>query len=156
MAILILAVVIGSLAALHEFGILERVPLSWDLVCRMFLYILLLLGVLAVVLKSWSIIVILAHLPRQWLVSPSGNPALDVISTALLALALYGIWRWRKWGAYLVLIRLALTIAIQVFIYRSGSWHLFHGYTGRDNVLADVSGAMMWIVGFSLTWRHFE
>jgi hypothetical protein len=156
MAILILIGVVCVLFLLHRLGFLLRFPLSWDLVRRIFLYILLLLGLLGFLSKAWSIVVSLEHLPPRWLISPSGNPIIDIVSTVTLGIALYGIWRWKKWGAYLVLVRLAFTIAIQLFVYRSLSWRLFHNYTGRENVFADLSGAVMWIIAFSLTWKHFE
>lgn len=111
---------------------------------------------LTIIVKTFSFVVVLAHFPHRWLISPSSNPAIDLASTAVLTLALYGIWRWKKWGAYLVLLRLAFTIAIQVFVYRSLHWQLFRHYTGTQNVVADVSGAVMWILAFSLTWKHFD
>ena len=111
---------------------------------------------LTVVVKTWSVVVVLAQLPPRWLVSPSANPVIDVFSTAVLVLALYGVWRWRKWGAYLVLLRLAFTVAVQVFVYRSLHWQLFRNYTGMENVLADCWGAFMWIIAFTLEWRRFS
>jgi predicted ferric reductase len=98
MAIVILAIVVFSLAILHSLGVLPRFVFSWDLVWRIFIYILLLLGVLTVMVKTWSIVVVLAHLPQRWLVSPSADPVIDIVSTVVLALALYGVWRWKKWG----------------------------------------------------------
>jgi len=112
--------------------------------------------VLTVVLKTWSIVVVVAHLPTCWLVSPSATPIIAVVSTATLALALYGVWRWRKCGAYLVLLRLAFTVGVQVFVYRSLHWQLFRNYTGMENVIADWWGAFMWIIACSLTWKHFK
>lgn len=155
MAIILLALIVGSLVTLHRLGVLQRFNFSWDLVWRIFIRILLWLGVLTVAVKTWSIVVVLGHLPRRWMLSPSANPPIDILSTAVLALALYGIWRWRKWGAYLVLLRIAFTVVVQVFLYRSLQWHLFRNYTGSENVLADFSGAVMWIVAFCLTWKHF-
>jgi hypothetical protein len=101
-------------------------------------------------------VVVLAHLPARLLVSPSRDPALDILSTVVLAVALVGIWRRKKWGAYLVLARLAFTIGLQVFVYRSLGWHLAQNYSGLDNVLADFSGAAMWLVAFAGAWRDFS
>lgn len=156
MAIVLLAIVVCSLLILHKIGLMPRFAFSWDLVWRIFIYILLLLGILTVIVKTWSIVVVLAHLPKRWLVSPSANPILDIVSTAVLAIALYGIWRWRKWGAYLILLRLAFTAAVQILVYRSLHWQLYRGYTGTGNLFADFSGAFMWIIAFSLTWEHFK
>lgn len=156
MAILLLVAVVCSLVVLHKLGLMPNFVFSWDLVWRIFIYILILLGVLTLVVKTWSIVVVLMHLPQRWLVSPSANPAVDGVSTAVLAIALYGIWRWRKWGAYLVLLRIAFTVTVQVFVYRSLKWRLFHNYSGTKNLIADFSGALMWIIAFSLTWKHFE
>ncbi|MGA8529162.1 MAG: hypothetical protein WB622_05565 [Acidobacteriaceae bacterium] len=125
MAIVLLAVVVGSLVILRRLGLMPRFVFSWDLVWRIFVYILLLLGVLTVIVKTWSIVVVLAHLPHRWLVSPSANPVIDAVSTAILAIAHYGVWRWRKWGAFLVLLHIALTVVVQAFVYRSLHWHSF-------------------------------
>lgn len=156
MAIVFLAVVVSSLVILHRLGFLPGFDFSWDLVGRIFIYILLLLGMLTVVVKTWSVVVVLAQLPPRWLASPSANPVIDIFSTAVLVLALYGVWRWRKWGAYLILLRLAFTVAVQVFVYRSLHWQLFRNYTGMENVLADFWGAFMWIIAFTLAWRRFS
>ncbi len=126
------------------------------MVWRIFVYILLGLGVLGVLAKSWSIVVILAHLPTNWLISPSQNPFLDIISTVVYAAALYGIWRWKKWGAYLIFVRLAFTMSLQIFVYHSLGWQLAVGYTGTENLLADLSGAGLWLVAFLFTWKHFR
>lgn len=155
MAVVILAIVVCFLVILKRLGLMPHFVFSWDLVWRIFVYILLLLGALTVAVKSWSIVVVVARLPRRWLVSPSANPIIDVVSTAALAVALYGIWKWKKWGAYLVLLRLAFTVALQIFVYRSLHWQLFRNYTGMENVLADLWGAVMWIIAFCLTWKHF-
>lgn len=122
----------------------------------LFLDILLLLGLLGVLSKTWSIVVVVGHLSSSLLVSPSQNPLIDTVSTVALALALYGIWPGRKGGAYLVLARLAFTIAVQVFIYQSFSWQLFRNYTGEENAVADLIGGAMWLLAFSQTWRSFS
>jgi len=153
---LMLIIVVASLVLLHRLGLLPRFSFSWDLVCRIFVYILLMLDGFAFLLKTWSIIVILAQLPGRWLVSPSADPAIDVVSTTALGIALYGVWRWRKWATYLVLIRLAFTMAVQLFVYPSPSWRLVHGYTNFESVFTDLSGVVLWTVAFSLTWEHFE
>lgn len=155
----LLAGVVSSLVILHRLGFLPGFVFSWDLVGRIYIYILLLLGMLTVEVKTWSVVVVLAQLPPRWLVSPSANPVIDVFSTAVLVLALYGFGDggngW-KWGAYLVLLRLAFTVAVQVFVYRSLHWQLFRNYTGIENVLADFWGAFMWIIAFTLAWRRFS
>jgi hypothetical protein len=156
MAIVLLAIVVCSLLILHRLGVVPGFVFSWDLVWRIFIYILLLLGVLTVLVKTWSVVVVLARLPPRWLVSPSANPVIDVLSIAVLALALYGVWRWRKWGAWLILLRLAFTVTVQVFVYRSLHWQLFRNYTGVENLFADFSGAVVWIIAFTLTWKHFK
>lgn len=156
MAIVLLAIVVGLLMVLHKIGLLPRLVFSWDLVWRIFIFVLLLLGVLTVIVKTWSIVVVMAHLPQRWLVSPSASPAIDIVSTGVLAAALYGIWRWKKWGAYLVLLRLAFTAGVQIFVYRSYHRRLFRNYNGTENLFADLSGAIMWIIAFCLTWKHFE
>lgn len=110
------------------------------------------LGVLGLLSKLWNIVVVLAHLNARLLISPSRDPLIDMLSSAGLALALYGVWRRRKWGAYLIFVRLAFTIVVQVFIYHSLNWRLTRGYTGRENVWADAMGAAMWLLAFWRTW----
>ncbi len=150
-----LALVVGGLAILHRIGLLKNLSFSWDLIWRLFLYILLALGVIGFLTKIWSISVIIAHLPSRWLISPSRDPLIDLVSTVMLGIALYGIWRRKKWGAYLVFVRLAFTIAVQVFVYQSLSWQLIGDYTGLENISADLVGALMWLLAFALTWGHF-
>jgi hypothetical protein len=77
-------------------------------------------------------------------------------STIALALAIYGIWRRRKWGVYLVLARLAFTIGVQVLVYQLLHWKLVSNYTGLENVLSDLIGVAMWLLAFSRTWRQFN
>jgi hypothetical protein len=156
MALLILGAIIGGLFLFHRFGFLPKLALSWNLVWRIFLDILLVLGVLGLTAKIWSIVVVLGQLNAKLLVSPSRDPLIDIVSTGALALALYGIWRRRKWGAYLVFLRLAFTIGVQVFIYHSLGWHLARNYTGAENVYADLSGAVMWLLAFNRNWVHFR
>ncbi|MGH7141259.1 MAG: hypothetical protein ACREGH_01315 [Minisyncoccia bacterium] len=116
---------------------------------------MLALGVLGVLAKAWSIIVILAHLSPALLISPSQNFSLDIVSTIVYAVALWGIWRFKKWGAALVFVRLAFTIFLQLFIYHSLSWHLAAGYTGLDNLYADISGGLTWLIAFVWLWKYF-
>ncbi len=155
-SLLILIFILAVLFVLHSLGILRNFSFSWDFVGRLWLYILLGFGILTLLVKTWSIVVILTHLPANLLISPSQNPAIDIFSTVILAIGLYGIWRWKKWGAYLVLLRLAFTIIVQVFVYHSLNWQLIADYTGKDNLFADVSGAITWVIAFSLTWGHFN
>ena len=153
---LMLITVVGSLILLHRLGLLSRFSFSWDLVCRIYVYILLMLDGLAFLIKTWGIVVVLGEIPERLLAPPSVNAAIDIVSTTALGVALYGVWRWRKWAAYLVLIRLACTMVVQLFIFPSSSWRLFHGYTDLESVFTDLSGVVLWTVAFSLTWEHFE
>jgi hypothetical protein len=155
-SVLILIVVVVALLIFQRFGLIARFPLSWNLVCRIFIYILLILGALGFLAKVWSIIVVLAHLNPAWLVSPSGDPLIDIVSTITYALALWGIWRWKKWGAYLIFVRLAFTMAVQIFVYHSLGWHLAAGYTGLDNLYADLMGGATWLLGLFFTWKYFK
>jgi hypothetical protein len=75
--------------------------------------------------------VVLAGLNSRSLISPSREPTIDIVSCLLLAAALYGIWRLKKWGAYLVLLRLGYTIVVQVVVYQSLSWQLIGSYSGH-------------------------
>jgi len=151
-----LAIVVGTPALLHRLGWLSRFSFSWDLVARVFVYILLTLDALAFLLKAWSITVVLAQLPARWLVAPVGNPAIDVATTSALGIALLGIWRWKKWAAYLVLIRLAFTMAVPLSLSPSLSLRLLHDYTNLESVFADLSGVVLWTLAFSLTWERFD
>ena len=151
-----LITVVGSLILLHRLGLLSRFSFSWDLVCRTFVYILLMLDGLAFLIKTWSIVAVLGELPERFLASPSANAAIDIVSTTALGVALYGVWRWRKWAACLVLIRLACTMAVQLFVYPSSSGRLLHGYTNLESVFMDLSGVVLWTAAFLLTWEHFE
>jgi hypothetical protein len=155
MALLALGVIVGGLFLLQRFGVLPNFSLSWDLAWRTFLNILLVLGIFGLVSKIWSIVVVLGRFDAK-LISPSRDPLVDIASTALLALALYGVSRRRRWGAYLILARLVFTIAVQVFVYRSVGWRLVGNYTGLENVFADLSGAMMWLVAFNRNWAAFR
>jgi hypothetical protein len=152
----ILVVVLGALALLHRLGLLPSFSFSWDLVARLFVYVLLVLEGLGFLLKTASIVVVLAELPVRWLVSPVGNPAIDGVSTAALGVAIYGVWRWKQWAAYLVLIRLALNMAIHLFIFPSLSLRIFHDYTNLESVFTDLSRVVLWTVAFSLTWERFK
>lgn len=156
MALILVVVVVGVMWLLGVAGVLPRFVWSRDRVGTIFLNILLLLGVLTVLVKAWSIVVIVGHLPSRYLVSPSQNPLLDAAETLILAIALWGIWKRRKWGAYLVLARLVLTMVVQVYVYRSLHWQLFHRYTGSMNVAADAWGMVMWIIAFAMTWNQFS
>jgi hypothetical protein len=156
MALLITVLIIAVAFALRGVGVLATFQFSSRLFWNLFLNVLLALGVLAVVIKAWSIVVVLGHLNPKLLISPSQDPIIDIVSTTALALGLYGIWRRRKWGGYLVLARLAFTIGVQIFIYHSLDWQLFRNYSGIDNVLADVSGAIMWLLAFNRTWPDFR
>ena len=111
---------------------------------------------IAFLIKTWSLVAVLGELPERLLTSPSVNAAIDILSTTALGVALYGVWRWRKWAAYLVLIRLACVMAVQLFGYSSSSWRLFHGYTNLESVFTDLSGVVLWTAAFSLTWERFE
>jgi hypothetical protein len=89
-------------------------------------------------------------------ISPSRDPALDITSSVMLAVALFGIWRWRKWGAYLIFVRLAFTIIVQLFIYHSLNWQLIGNYTGIENVIGDLLGVVLWFWAFSRKWSYFK
>lgn len=155
MALLIALVVVGVLFLLHRLGFLRDLTLSWRLFWTVFLNVLLLFGLAAVAAKTWSIVVVLGHLDPRLLISPSRDPYIDIASTAVLALALYGVWRRHKWGAYLVLARLAFTVGVQVLVYHSLGWQLARSYTGAQNVAADLIGAAMWLLAFNRTWDQF-
>lgn len=155
MALLVALAIVGVLVLLRRLGFWPDVPPSWNLFWRIFLNVLWVLGVAAVVAKAWSIAVVAGHLDPRLLVSPSRDPFIDGISTAFLALALYGVWERRKWGAYLIFVRLVLTICIQVFVYHSLQWHLVRHYTGAQNLAADFVGVAMWLLAFNRTWDMF-
>jgi len=121
-----------------------------------FLNVLVVLGVIGLLTKLWSIVVIMAHLNSRLLISPSRDPLIDISSSVLLALALFGIWHLRKWGAYLVLIRLAYTVIVQLFLYHSLAMPLIGNYNGTQNVLGDVLGAALWLWAFSRKWSYFQ
>ena len=156
MALLTLGVIVAGLFCLHRFGFLPNLSLSWNLSWRIFLNILLVLGALGLVSKIWSIIVVVGHLDTKLLVSPSRDPFIDIASTIVLAFALYGVWRRRIWAVYLIFARLAFTIGVQVFVYHSLGWHLTRNYTGAENVYADLSGAVMWLLAFNRNWTYFR
>jgi hypothetical protein len=52
MALLIVAVMVGALFLLHRFGLLRRIQISWTLVWRLLIGVLLALGALAVIAKA--------------------------------------------------------------------------------------------------------
>ena len=121
-----------------------------------FIDVLLIIGVIGLLTKVWSIAVVLAHLNRNLMISPSRDPLVDLSSSALLALALFGIWRLRKWGAYLVILRLAYTILVQLLLYQSLGWGLIGSYNGAQNIIGDLLGAGLWLWAFSRKWSSFK
>ncbi|HEY6516077.1 MAG TPA: hypothetical protein VIY50_08030 [Steroidobacteraceae bacterium] len=155
MALLLLGVIVGGVFLFHRLGLWQHFSLSWDLAWRIFLNILLVLGVLGLISKVWSIAVVLGHFNAALLISPSRDPGIDIASTAVLALALYGVWRRWKWGAYLIFVRLAFTIGVQVLVYHSYGWHLVRNYSGAENLYGDLSGAVMWLLAFNRNWAYF-
>ncbi len=128
------------------------------------LTILLIFGVIGLLAKIWSIIVVLANLNMSWMISPSQNPLIDTVSTLILAVALYGIWQWKKWGAYLIFGRLAYTMFVQLFVYHSLGWQLislypgtgYGTYTGLFNIGTDIFAVFMWLLAFSRKWTYFK
>ena len=120
-----------------------------------FLYFMIIFGVVTVLVKVFSVIA-LASKHSNLIISPSGSPAIDLFSTALLVVALIGIWKWKKWGAYLVFIRLAFTMIVQFFIYQSLGLSLIAGYNGTFNFIADVAGAGLWVLALYRKWSYFE
>jgi hypothetical protein len=116
----------------------------------------------------------------NWLPAPTGDFVLwlrayqpgaavlsgeyHISSTALLAAALLGIWRWRKWGAYLIFVRLAYSMVVQIFVYHSLGWQLislypgtgYGTYTGLFNIVADLLGVVTWFLAFYFTWPYFK
>ena len=153
---IIVVAILGGAFVLQRIGLLPNVSLTRELVWTLFLDVLLLLGLLGLLSKAWSIAVVVGNLNTSLLVSPSQNPVIDTVSTVALGCALYGIWRRRKWGAYLVLARLVFTIAVQLVVYQSLGWQLFRGYSGTENVVADLIGGAMWLLAFSQTWSWFS
>lgn len=112
-------------------------------------------GVITIIAKVFSVIALVSR-HGNLIISPSGFPAIDLFSTALLVVALIGIWKWKKWGAYLVFIRLAFTMIVQFFIYQSLGAILIAGYNGTLNFLADIVGAGLWALALYRKWPYFE
>ncbi len=155
MALLVLLLIVAGLFVLQRFGSFRDYRITWDMTGRLFLNILTAFGVLTVVMKLWSVGVVAFHLDSRLMLSPTRYPPVDIASSVVLALGLIGVWRRRKWAAWVVIARLVFTIGLQLFIYRSLGWDLFRGYTGEDNALADIVGLLMWALAFAFTWKHF-
>ncbi|HWE46747.1 MAG TPA: hypothetical protein VG407_12040 [Caulobacteraceae bacterium] len=155
MALPILALVVFCLFVLQRFGVLREHRLSWDLTWRIFLNILTTLGVVTVLVKLWSVAIVTYHLDNRILAAPTTDPPAAIASAVVLALGLIGVWRRRKWGAYVVLGRLVLVVALQAYAYRSLGWDLFRGWNGAENVTANLVSLMLWTWAFACTWKHF-
>jgi hypothetical protein len=52
--------------------------------------------------------------------------------TAMLAIGLVEVLRWKRWGFYVVLVRLGITILVQLFVYNSLSQSLIAGYSNSS------------------------
>ncbi len=57
MAMALLAIVVCSLVITRKLGLVPDFVFSWDLVLRIVIYILFLLGVVTIMVKTWSIVV---------------------------------------------------------------------------------------------------
>ena len=103
----------------------------------------------------WSVGVVAFHLEDRAIFAPLRFAPLAILSSIVLALGLIGVWRRRKWGAWLVLAQMAFTAAVQVFTYRALGWDMFRGYAGWMNVSGEVASLAMWALALLWTWKHF-
>ena len=120
-----------------------------------FLTVVIAFEVLTIILKVFSDLALFTN-NASLEFSPSGSIPLDMTETAILAVGLVGVLRWKKWGFYLVLIRLGITILVQLFLYQSLGQQLIGGYNGTTNVVFDFVGVAFWIVAVSRKWSYFE
>jgi hypothetical protein len=148
MALLILVLILAGLTV-------GRRPVTWDLTGRTLLDILTTLGALTAAVTFWSIGVVAFHLQDRTFFEPIRFAPLAILSSIVLALGLIGVWRRRKWGAWLVLAQLAFTAATQTFTYRALGWDMFRGLTGWVNVTGDVASLVLWVLALLWTWKHF-
>ena len=148
MALLILILIMVGL-------VVGRRPITWDITGQLFLNILTTLAVLTLAVTLWSVGVVAFHLQDRAIFAPMRFAPVAILSSIILALGLIGVWRRRKWGAWLVLAQLAFTAAMQVFTYRALGWDMFRGFTGWMNVSGDVASLVLWVLALLWTWKHF-
>jgi len=89
-------------------------------------------------------------------ISPSGSVPIDLAESAVLVVAIIGLLEWKKWGFYLILARLAVTILVQLFVYHSLGQQLIGGYDGTLNVIFDFVGAANISLAVYRKWSYFD
>ena len=155
MALLVLLLIVGALFVLQRFGSFRDHPITWDLTWRIFLNVLIAIALLTMAVKLWGVGEAIFHLDTRVLVAPAREPPVDIASAMVLAFGLIGVWRRRKWSAWVVIGRLVVTIGLQVFIYRALGWDMVRGLDGWRNVTGDVADLLMWAWAFNRNWKHF-
>ena len=121
----------------------------------MFLTVVIAFEFLTVLVKVLSDVALVTNHPNLE-ISPSGSVPVDMVETGILVVAIIGVLRWKKWGFYLVLVRLAITVLVQLFLYQSLGQQLIAGYNGTTNVIDDFVGAALWIWAVYRKWSLFE
>jgi hypothetical protein len=121
----------------------------------LFLTVVIAFEFLTVLVKVLSDVALVTNHPNLE-ISPSGSVPIDTVETGILVVAIIGVLRWKKWGFYLILVRLAITILVQLFLYQSLGQQLIAGYNGTENVIDDFVGAGLWIWAVYRKWSFFE
>jgi hypothetical protein len=76
--------------------------------------------------------------------------ALEIIP---LAVALYGIWRWRRWGIYSLSVYIA--IAILATFVSDVVFKIYVGYA-QYVISFDLLTAVLWFWALSRKWSYFK
>ena len=120
-----------------------------------FLTVVILFHVLTVIVKVFSDMALVTG-NSSLEISPSGSVPIDLSESAILVAGIVGLLRWKRWGFYLILVRLAVTIAVQLFVYHSLGQNLIAGYNGTLNVIYDFAGAAIVSLAVYRKWSYFE
>lgn len=81
-------------------------------------------------------------------VVPSWYPMYLLVGVAVQAAGLYGLWIWKKWGAYAIFAWIAITLAAQLTVIKPVQYGEF----------AYISTALMgglWFWAIHRKWKYF-
>jgi hypothetical protein len=117
-----------------------------------FLTVLVILGVIGALMIFFSGIIY--PITGIGLGSDAGKLTLLVSALEFIPLiaALYGIWKWKKWGVYSLIVYILISI-LSTFIFDI----LLKIYTGYAQyvILIDIFEAAIWFWAISRKWSYF-
>lgn len=118
-----------------------------------FLTVLVILGVIGALMIFFSGIIY--PITGIGLGSDAGKLTLfvSVLEFIPLIAALYGIWKWKKWGVYSFIVYILISI-FSTFIFDI----LLKIYTGYAQyvILIDILEAAIWFWAISRKWSYFK